>query len=156
MTGILAMLLFIAVRSFLIGYDRYVVYQNKKTVLTCRANQLNRQQNKRKQKMHTVLRINRFVNNIKSLGLEKEKWAVYHVEIQDAVTFTEIKKILMQCSNAAFRYFKPVSFHMKYLKATENKGEMGNTRKISEMALKNKTGDILMTLKGAFVVRESK
>ncbi|MBW1726124.1 MAG: hypothetical protein JRF31_02090 [Deltaproteobacteria bacterium] len=154
MTGVLVMLLLIGGRFFLTGYKRYVVNQNKKAVLTRRANLLNQQQSERKQKMHHIFRVNRFVNNAKLLGLEKRRWAVYHVDIQDAVTFTEMKRNLMQCTNSASRYFRPVSFHIKSLKATHNNAGIGNKNETSEMLFKNKTGDILMTLKGAFVVRE--
>ena len=163
MTGVLVMLLLIGGRFFLTGYKRYVVHQDKKTALTRRVNFLNQQQSERKQKMHHILRVNRFVNNAKLLGLEKNRWAVYHVDIQDAVTFTEMKRNLMQCTNSASRYFRPVSFHIKSLKAThkikslkathKNAG-IGNKNETSEILFKNKTGDILMTLKGAFVVKE--
>ncbi len=156
MTGLIVMLLLIGGRFFLTGYKRYVVNQDKKAVLTCRANLLNQQQSDRKQKMHNILRVNRFVNNAKLLGLEKRRWAVYNVDIQDAVTFTEMKKVLMQCSNATFRYFRPVSFHIKSLKATHNNAGIGNKYETSGMTFENKTGDILMTLKGAFIVREGK
>jgi hypothetical protein len=148
------MLLLMGGRFFLTGYKRYVVHQEKKAVLTRRANLLNQQQSEQKQKMHHMLRVNRFVNNAKLLGLEKRKWAVYHVDIQDTVTFTEMKRNLMQCTNSASRYFRPVSFHIKSLKATDNNAGIGNKNETSEMLFKNKTGDILMTLKGAFVVRE--
>jgi len=153
-TGVLVMLLLMGGRFFLTGYKRYVVNQNKKAVLTRRANLLNQQQSERKQKRHHIFRVNRFVNNARLLGLEKRRWAVYHVDIQDAVTFTEMKRNLMQCTNSASRYFRPVSFHIKSLKATENNAGIGNKNETSEMLFKNKTGDILMTLKGAFVVRE--
>ena len=156
MTGFLVLLLLIGGRFFLTGYKRYVVNQDKKSALTRRANFLNQQQSDRKQKMHNILRVSRFVNNAKLLGLEKRRWAVYNVDIQDAVTFTEMKKNLMQCSNSASRYFRPVSFHIKSLKATDNNAGIGNKNETSEMSFKNKTGDILMTLKGAFVVREGK
>ena len=156
MTGLLVVLLLIGGRFFLTGYKRYVVNQDKKSVLTRRANLLNQQQSDRKQKMHNILRVSRFVNNAKLLGLEKRRWAVYNVDIQDAVTFTEMKKNLMQCSNSASRYFRPVSFHIKSLKANHNNTGIGNKNETSEMLFKNKTGDILMTLKGAFVVREGK
>ncbi|MGD2029786.1 MAG: hypothetical protein PVG86_07580 [Desulfobacterales bacterium] len=154
MTGVLVVLVLIGGRFFLTGYKRYVVHQEKKAVLTRRANLLNQQQSEQKQKMHHMLRVNRFVNNAKLLGLEKRKWAVYHVDIQDTVTFTEMKRNLMQCTNSASRYFRPVSFHIKSLKATHMNKGIGNKNESSEVLSKNNTGDILMTLKGAFVVRE--
>jgi len=81
------------------------------------------------------------------MGLEEKKWAVYNVDIQDTVTFAEMKTILKQCSNGDSHYFKPISFHIKSLKAT------GDTDKTSGRIFENKSGDIQMTLKGAFVVK---
>jgi len=93
------------------------------------------------------MKINNFLHNAKSLGLEQNKWAVYNVDIEDAVTFSQMKTILKQCSNSNSHYFRPVSFHIKSLKAT------GNYEKVPGKTFENESGDILMTLKGAFVVK---
>lgn len=147
MTGLLVGLFLMAGRYFITSYKAYVAHKEKKAVLVRQVRWLNQLQSERKQKLHSILKINNFVNNAKLLGLEQNKWAVYNVDIQDTVTFGEMKTILKQCSNADSHYFKPVSFHIKSLKAT------GNTDKTSERIFENKPGDILMTLKGAFVVK---
>jgi len=145
MTGLLVALCLIAGRYFLTGYKVYVAHKEKKAVLVRQVRWLSQLQSERKQNLHGILRINNFVNHAKLMGLEENKWAVYNVDIQDAVTFAEMKTILKQCSNGDSHYFKPVSFHIKSLKASDN------TEKTSERIFENKTGDILMTLKGAFI-----
>ena len=147
MTGLLVVLLLMIGRYFLTGYKAYVAHKEKKAVLVRQVRWLSQLQNQREKNLHSILRINNFVNNAKLLGLEQNKWAVYNVDIQDTVTFAELKTILKQCSNADFHYFRPVSLHIKSLKAT------GNKDKTSERIFENETGDILMTLKGAFVIK---
>jgi hypothetical protein len=150
MTGFLMVLCLLAGRFFFSGYQRYVVNQDKKAVMIRQANLLNQRQIGREQKRQNILRVNRFVNNAELLGLVQKKWALYHVNIQDSVTFTEMKKLLTQCSNGDSHYFKPVSFHVKSITATGDKEEAPG------MTFQNQTGDILMTLKGAFVVKNKK
>ena len=147
MTGLLVVLFLMAGRYFLTAYKAYVGYKGKKTVLVRKVRRLNQFQSEREQKLHSILRINNFVNTAKSLGLEQSKWSEYNVDIQDTVTFAEMKTILKQCSNSNSHYFRPVSFHIKSLKAT------GNYEKVPGKIFENETGDILMTLKGAFVVK---
>jgi len=147
MTGILVVLFLMAGRYFLAGYKAYVAHKDKKAVLVRQVRWLSQLQSEREQKLHSILRINNFINNAKLLGLEQNKWAVYNVDIQDTVTFPEMKTMLKQCSNADSHYFRPVSFHIKSLKA------IGHEDKTPGMTFENKAGDILMTLKGAFVVK---
>ncbi len=147
MTGLLVVLFLLVGRYFLTGYKAYVAHKEKKTALVRQVRLLGHLQREREQKLHNILRINNFVKNAKLLGLEQDKWGVYDVDIEDTVTFDEMKTILKQCSNANTHYFRPVSFHIKSLKAT------GNTDKTSGRTFENKVGDILMTLKGAFVVK---
>ena len=147
MTGLLVVLFLMAGRYFLTAYKAHVIQKDKKAVLVGKVRWLSQLQSEREQKLHSILRINNFVNNAKLLGLEQNKWAVYNVDIQDTVTFAEMKTILKQCSHTDSHYFKPASFHIKSLKATGNKNDT------SGMTFENQTGDILMTLKGAFVVK---
>jgi len=147
MTGFLVVLLLMAGHYFLTNYKAYVGYKGKKTVLVRKVRRLNQFQSEREQKLHSILKVNNFVKHSKFLGLEQNQWSVYKVDIQDTVTFSEMKRILKQCSNADSHYFRPISFHIKSLKAT------GNQDKTSRRTFENVEGDILMTLKGAFVVK---
>ena len=147
MTGLLAVLFLVTGRYFLSAYRSYVAHKEEKAVLVQKVRWLSQLQSEREQKLHSIMKINNFINNAKALGLEQNKWAVYNVDIQDTVTFAEMKTILKQCSNADSHYFSPVSFHIKSLQAT------GDRDKTSGRTFENEAGDILMTLKGAFVVK---
>jgi hypothetical protein len=147
MTGLLVVLCLPAGRYFLSGYQRYIINQDKKAVLIRQAELLNQRRIERDQKWQNILKVNRFVKSAELLGLVRKKWAVYHVDIQDSVTFIEMKKLLAQCTNGESHYFKPISFHIKSIKA------IGNKEKSSGMTAQNQKGDILMMLKGAFVVK---
>ena len=110
MTGLLVVLFLMAGRYFLTGYKAYVAHKEKKAVLVRQVRRLSQLQNEREQQLQSILRINNFINNAKLLGLEQNKWALYNVDIQDTVTFAEMKTILKQCSNADSHYFRPISF----------------------------------------------
>ena len=146
-TGLLVMLCLSVGHIFLSGYQRYVFNQDKKSVLIRKAERLNHQQIDREQKWQNILQVNRFVKNAQMLGLVRKKWSVYHVDIQDSVMFSDMKSLLIQCTNGDSHYFKPISFHIKSTKA------MGDKEKVSGISSQNQKGDILMTLKGAFMVK---
>ena len=147
MTGILVVLFLMAGRYFLTNYKAYIEKKEKKTMLVQKIGWLSRLKTEKEHQLHDILRINNFVNQAKLLGLEQNKWEVYNVDIEDTVTFPQMKAILKQCSNSNFHYFRPISFHIKSLKASVGDG------KTSGKTFENETGDILMKLKGAFVVK---
>ncbi|MGA7143913.1 MAG: hypothetical protein WBY47_05365 [Desulfobacterales bacterium] len=148
-TGLLVVLCFSAGYFFLSGYQRYIVNLDKKAALIRQAELLNHRQIDRKQKWQDIMKVNRFVKNAELLGLVRKKWAVYHVDIQDSVNFTEMRKLLTQCTNGDSHYFKPISFHLKSIKAIDNK------KNTSGMTSHRQKGDILMVLKGAFFVKNN-
>jgi len=147
MTGLLVVFLLMVGRYFLNSYQGYVVHKDKKAVLVRNIRWLSQLQSERKLKLHSIMRINNFVNNAKLLGLEQNRWDVYNVDIENAVSFSQMKTILKQCSNSNSHYFRPVSFHIKSLKAT------GNYEKVPGKIFENEAGDILMRIKGEFVVK---
>jgi hypothetical protein len=147
MTGLLVVLLLSVGHMFLSAYQRYVVNQDKKAVLIRKAELLNHRRIDTEKKWHDILAVNRFIKSAQLLGLVRKEWEIYHVDIQDSVTFTEMKNLLSQCTNGDAYYFKPISFQIKSTKA------MGNKEKPSGITSRNQKGDILMTLKGAFMVK---
>jgi hypothetical protein len=147
MTGLLVVLCLSVGYFFLSAYQRYVVDQDKKAVLIQKAEMFNHQRIDRERKWQDILAVNRFVKSAQLLGLVRKKWAVYHVDIQDSVTFTDMKNLLTQCTNGESHYFKPVSFQIKSAKA------IGAKEKVPGITSQHQKGDILMTLKGAFLVK---
>ncbi len=149
MTGLLVVLCLLAGSFFLSGYQRYVVNRDKKEALIRKTELLNHRRTNREQKWQNISRVNHFVKQAQLLGLVRKKWSVYHVDVEDSVTFTQLKKLLVQCTNDDSHYFKPISFHIKSIKAIDNK------KKQSVKTSQNHKGDILMTLKGAFLVKNN-
>ena len=149
MSGLLVMLCFSAGYFFLSGYQRYIVNLDKKAALIRQVELFNHRQIDRKQKWQDIMKVNRFVKNAELLGLVRKKWAVYHVDINDSVNFTEMRKLLTQCTNGDSHYFKPVSFHIKSINAIDNK------KNTPGMTSHSQKGDILMTLSGAFFVKNN-
>ena len=149
MTGLLVVLCLSAGYCFLSGYQRFVVNRDRKAALIRQAELLNHRQIDRKRKWPDIMKVNRFVKSAELLGLIRKNWAVYHVDIEDSVNFTEMRRLLTQCTNGDLHYFKPISFHIKSIKASDNKKEA------SGMTSQNQKGEILMTLKGAFLVKNN-
>ena len=96
MTGLLAVAVLISGHFFIAGYKRYVVNQEKKSVLNRQIQLLSQQQRDRDHRLQSILRMNRFLNHAELLGLEQNRWEVYHVDIQDSVTFSEMKKVIQE------------------------------------------------------------
>ncbi len=112
------------------------------------------QQSETKHKKQIFLQVKTFLEQAKSLKLEKENWSVYDINITGPVTFLELSQILNQCTNTTSFYFKPITFHVK----SAEKPEKDINKKIPPSkqtdSSETKTGDILLTLRGAFIVRE--
>jgi len=161
--GILSILFCVAVFFFLQAYNRYDVNHEKKEALTVRFKVLTQQKREAERKVRILSKLNDFVHRARSLGLEQSGWDVYEVYINEPVTFLEMEQLLNQCTNSPAYYFKPVSFHAKTVGGAKSEITAGAEKK--DMAEKRtapivsagpqgaQTGDILLTLKGAFVVR---
>ncbi len=99
-------------------------------------------------------RINNFVDKARSLGLERERWAFYDVNIQEPITFPEVEKILAQTANSSSYYFKPLTLHVKTKIKSDNGAKQKKPPSTSADSPETKEGDILLTLRGAFVVKQ--
>ena len=99
----------IAAYFFLTAYNRYAIRQEKKEVLTVRVRILKQQKRETERKKRIISRVNDFINRARSLGLEKNRWSVYDINIDEPVTFFEMEQILEQCENSSVYYFKPIS-----------------------------------------------
>jgi hypothetical protein len=138
---VMALLLFTTAHFFLAGYDRYVTVREKVEILTWKAGVLKQQKTDVDRKRRILSRVGNFINKGVSLGLEKNKWAVYDVNIEEPFTFPELEHLLGQCTNSSSYYFKPAKFHVKLPPSHPPDSPS------------NKGGDMLLTLKGTFLVR---
>ena len=101
-----------------------------------------------------MVRVNRFINLARSLGLEKDKWAYYDVNIQEPVSFQEAEKILRQTTNSSSYYFKPATLHVTTKIEPDKKATQKKQSATSADSPETKEGDILLTLRGGFLVKQ--
>ncbi|MCD6153128.1 MAG: hypothetical protein J7J07_04370 [Syntrophobacterales bacterium] len=153
-TAIVAIFFCISAYSFLTVHNNYALRNEKLKALTGEARLLEHNQGEINRKKVLMNRVGTFVNLAVSSGLEKSKWAFYDVDIEDIFTFPEAERIISQTASTASYYFKPVMLHMKtdmesYKETIKDKTFRG---KSADSKLKRQ-GDVLLKLKGTFVVR---
>ncbi len=161
--GVLSIFLCGAVFFFLQAYNRYEVNHGKKEALGLRLKVLQQQKREAERKARILSKLDDFVHRAGALGLEEGGWDVYEVYINEPVTFLEMEKMLNQCTNSPDYYFKPVSLHAKTGSgpwpepAADAAGKSAVPKEkapVTSAGLQGaQKGDVLLTLKGAFVVR---
>lgn len=132
-------------------YNRYFINRKKAEVLTVQARLQKQQKNEAELKKNDIFRANNFIDRARSLGLEENRWAVYDINIEEPVTFSEMEQILNQCDNSSGYYFKPIIF---YAKTVQELDKEKMKKAISVNAKETKQRDMLLTLKGIFYVRD--
>ncbi len=115
---------------------------------------LKQQQNDLRRKEKILYKVENFVRNAKTLGLEENRWSFYDDNIEDPVTFTEMEQILNQCANSSSYYFKPASLYVRRVSASDLKSEKTKASSGSSAdSTDTKRSDMHLTLRGAFIVR---
>jgi len=150
----LAIFFLISAHFFLKAYNTYILNQERITVLNRQVQFLFEEQRELERKERIMVRVNRFINRARSLGLEKSKWAYYDVNIQEPVSFQEAEKILQQTTNSSSYYFKPVTLHVTTNIEPDKKTTPKNSSSISADSPETREGDILLTLRGGFLVKQ--
>ena len=118
---------------------------------------LKQQKREAQRKWRILTRVNAFVDKAASLGLEGKKWANYDVNIQEPVTFFEMEQILNQCLNSSSYYFKAIALHANI--SHESDGHESDRKIVKKASTsadsrESKKGDMMLTLRGAFIVRQ--
>jgi len=113
-------------------------------------------QHKREQarKGRILAKVRRFVDQARALGVEGDRWSYYGVNIDEPVLFPESGKILSQTVNTGSYYFKPVALHIKKILDPETGTGMPKPSSVSADSRETKEGDISLSLRGTFVVRQ--
>jgi len=154
LSALLALLFLTSAYFFLTSYNTYILNQEKFKVLTGQVHLLRQQQREMERKERIMVKVNNFINRARSLGLEKNKWACYDVNIEEPITFPEVAKILNQTVNSSSYYFKPVTLHVKTKMESDKKATQNKPPSTSADSPETKKGDILLTLRGSFVVKQ--
>ena len=150
-----AIVFLVAAVAFWGAFGAYGGRTGKLETLQVRSRIVARHQQKFAQQQRSIDQLNGFVSDANRLGLDPENWETYDVHIQEVVSFSEMKRIVNQCVNTSAYYFKPVSL--------EAKQRIRNPKKIlvrpADTAIEEKApdadeGDILLNLRGTFVVKQ--
>ncbi len=149
----LAIFLFAAALFFETAFNRYTL--NVRNLKSIESQICLLEQNKREleKNRRILVRVKEFVDQAKVFGLEEGKWDYYDVNIEEQVYFHEARSILTQTANSRSCYFNPISLDIK--KVEEPSPTSSQTVKASPGSeSEQEKGDILLRLKGTFVVRQ--
>ncbi len=84
---ILTVAFVVAIHFFLLAYGRYVGQRVEVAAMDTRVQQLKRQKLELERKKRTLMQVNRFMAEVRSLGLDKENWTFYNVNIEEPKAF---------------------------------------------------------------------
>lgn len=148
----LALVFCLSAGFFLSAYKQYAVAQETLRDTMSRAELLTAHQKELARKKGILKRVRGFVDRARSAGVERDKWAFYDVSIEDAVAFEEAEQILEQTANSSSYYFKPIMLHAKTQSRAEAEAPSTTTAAASGDSFQTRAGDVLLTLRGSFVV----
>jgi hypothetical protein len=137
---------------FLTAHKEYALNQNLLRAAIGQAQLLRAHQKELERKKGILQRVHGFVHRARSAGVEKDKWAYYDVNIEEPVPFEEAEKILRQTANSSSYYFKPMTLEVKTQIQPDAKAPSTAAAGASGDSSGTRTGDVLLNLKGSFVV----
>lgn len=144
---------FVGLAILLIGsHARLDASQRKLEVLEKKSEMLQRHKKQLERKNLTLGEVRHFLDRAASLGLNKEIWTYYDVNIQEPVTFSAMEEILNQCNNSSAAFYKPISLHIKKI-TPEKVRSNDRTSSRSHDSRSRPNGDLLITLSGKFIAR---
>jgi hypothetical protein len=152
---VLLTLVFWCITYFFTQSYRQFVHLNEKVAnLTVRTKLMEQQRAELQAKKRVLSRVSGYLAKVKTLGLQKDDWTVFEVNVEAPVTFGTMEQILNQCANSASYYFKPVSLRIKTALA-QDKGPTGQTEPaLTSLSNEGDQTDGLLMIKGAFIARD--
>jgi len=99
-----------------------------------------------------------FVKKVESIGLTKDKWDNFSVNLSEApLTFEQFKKIIDQTANSDYYYFKPEFVHLNLLDAKTGQASLialsqSGSEDADPSSLKDK--NLIVSLTGSFLIRK--
>lgn len=149
---ILAILVMVSCYFFLKEYGFCLAQEERLETLNVRLDISKNQLQETTRKQRVFSRVQTFLNHAKALGLHEKKWAIYNVNIEEPVTFDAFELILEQCNQTPLFYFNPISLQMTTAIDSEQKKKSNESNQSGLPGAKD--GDILINLKGSFIVRD--
>ena len=150
---ILAIFFLISAYVFTLTHQDFSVSCVKLTALKSEVHFLRLKQAEFKRTIEITNKAEKFVNHARSLGFERDRWAYYPVDIDEAFTFGEAGYLLEQTENTASYYFKPEMLHIKIIDEPDKKTPNVRQSQHSADSESTKTNDVLLKLKGTFIAK---
>ena len=157
MTILSAVIFLAAATAFSGAYSTYRDNRRQMETLQVRSKLRARHQQQFKQQQRVVDSLDSFVAEANRLGLDPDNWETYDVHIQEVISFSEMKRIVSQCVNTSAYYFKPVSLEAKRKVRNPKKIlEHADGPSLDEQLPDSDQGDIYLSLRGTFVVKQNR
>ena len=86
--------------------------------------------------------------------MTEQDWSVYDIHIEEPVSRQQLSQILDQCQNSSSFYFKPTAFHATAPGTPEPGNGTPQKASRSDGSREPKSDEVLLTLTGAFIVKE--
>ena len=153
-SAFLVIFFFISVHFFLTSHNRFALSEKKMRILERQVKILKQQQRDIRRKKRIMLNVKNFVDNAKSFGLEEKRWAYYNVYLEQPISFQELQRVASQAVSTSHYYFKPETLSLKTTTDSDSKIQQSKSPSTSADSLESKKGDLLITLKGAFMVKQ--
>jgi len=136
------------------AYARYVINREKTESISRRVRVLKQREEKIINSNAIITRLNRFIKKANALGLERDSWDIYDVNIREYLHPREMEEILNQCANSSPFYFKPLSFHVKSVSGKPGKNIPEIKAPVQAAGgSSGKKGDMLVNVTGSFLVK---
>jgi len=148
------MLLFVASYFFVSVCNEYRQIYAKLQAEKAELQLLRKQKQDMEQKQTIVKRINRFIDDASAVGLHHDRWTYYTVHIEEPLTFPAVERILMQTANAPSYFFKPDTISLTTDLASYNVAMRKSTPRQAATTQTIEQGDVVVKLKGAFLVKK--
>ena len=153
-TGVaLAILLFVAIQFFTTAFNRHTRNARDLENLDGQVSWLEQNKKEQTQKRRTLAHVKKFINRAELFGLERHKWETYDIDIEKQLYLHEARRILTQTANSKSFYFHPILLNIKKIEEPTPMAP-GQTRAIAGSGKDQQRGDLLLSLKGTFVVRQ--
>ncbi len=142
-----------AAQLFTTAFNRHTQNERNLENLDYQVRVLKQNKREQAQKRRTLAYVKKFIDRAKVFGLERQKWEHYDVNIEESLHFYEARRILTQTANSGSCYFKPISLEIKKVeKQTSQSPAQAKTN--VDKGKDEQRGDVLLSLKGTFVVRQ--
>jgi len=147
-TVLLAVVLCASAYGFLSAYALKTIRQEQLAARQNHLRLLNRQRLELARQAAALNQAARFVARAQELGLQRNDWAFYDVNVQAPLEYEAAQEIIAQCSDSSAAYFWPLSLELKVPEQ-----QQGKTAAPSQTAMGG-PADVQLMVKGRFVARQ--